>query len=282
MRIFNIDYTASNKLPDGDTVGKYGEHNATLLSITPPSEMSENTEIVFYRIAFGLTNCRTVHSEKIEKAETVSYLLNAQITRSDIISVQLVGYDAESKLVMKSETVKKLKFAESVGGIEVDPDGKSYNIGAEVAEMKTKLDKFGEDENGNLLYKNKPLTAKERTTFSIELPYDDGNNFYVTASGGNLYALSDMSDTFVEGTEIASLEMWVEDYNGSRWVDFRDMAMYDGSPFILNHYKVRSSFELFSGEVIFCLVYCPENTPTLFDRLIDGNISKLRITMYME
>lgn len=282
MRTFHIDYTnAENKLPDGDIVGKYGEHNATILSITPPAEMTESEEIICYRIAFGLTNCRTVTSEQLEKAETVSLPLNAQITRSDTLSVQLVGYDAENNLVMKSETVKKLKFAESVGGTEIPADGSSHNLGAEVAEMKTKLNKFGEDENGNLTYNNNPISG-ERPTCSFELPYDDGDNFYVTSKGNNLYALSDTSDTFEVGTEIASLEMWVEDYDGSRWVDFRDMAQYDGSPFILNHYKVRSSFELFSGEVIFCLIYCPENTPALLDKLINGNISKLRITMYME
>lgn len=274
MRTFHIDYTnAENKLPDGDIVGKYGEHNATILSITPPAEMTESEEIICYRIAFGLTNCRTVTSEQLEKAETVSLPLNAQITRSDTLSVQLVGYDAENNLVMKSETVKKLKFAESVGGTEIPADGSSHNLGAEVAEMKTKLNKFGEDENGNLTYNNNPISG-ERPTLSVELNSDE---YYISSGANNNFCLVDSSEALVNGDEIKSIEMFYL----NRWVDLRDIARFDGAPVVINMFKVTNESGPNAGETVLAYMYFPESTGVLFDRLIDNEIEKLRVTIYV-
>jgi hypothetical protein len=114
------------------------------------------------------------------------------------------------------------------------------------------------------------------------MPYDGGNNFYITQDGNGLFALADYTETLQDGAEIASIEMWVDNYDGARWVDFRDMAMYDGSPFVLNMYKVRSSYAQFSGETIWCMIYCPQDTPILLGRLVEGKISKLRVTVYTE
>lgn len=274
MRTFNIDYTSENKLPDGDIVGKYGEHNATLLSITPPSEMSENTEIVFYRIAFGLTNCRTVHSEKIEKAETVSYLLNAQITRSDVISVQLVGYDAESKLVMKSETVKKLKFAESVGGVEVDPDGKSYNIGAEVIALQEKVKDFSEDANGNLLYKGKPITAG-RPTREVTLSGENGD--YYCSSSDTGYPIIDATYSFANGTEIKSIEILYE----GKWINIYDIARYDGLATVINMFAVSEEVESYSGESVLAII-APLRSAGILTSLLINSETDIKVTVYEE
>lgn len=274
MRTFKIDYTSSNNLPDGDIVGKYGEHNATLLSITPPSDMAENTEIAFYRIAFGLTNCRTVHSEKIEKAETVSYLLNAQITRSDIISVQLVGYDAENKLVMKSETVKKLKFAESVGGVEVDPDGKSYNIGAEVNALQKKIENFSEDANGNLLYKGKPIMGGRPTR---EITLVGKNSDYYCGSYDTSYSIIDATYSFANGTEIKSIEILYE----GKWINIYDIARYDGYPTVVNMYSVSEETIGFSGESVLAII-SPLFSVGVLTALLINSETDIKVTVYEE
>ena len=221
MRTFRIDYTnTENKLPDGDIVGKFGEHNATLLKITPPQEMTECADIAYYRIAFGLTNYRTIHSGTLEKSETVSLALFAQVTRSDTISVQLVGYGADDSLVMKSETVKKLKFSESVGGTEISADGDSHNLGAEVAAMQTKLNKFGEDEKGNLIYNGNPISSSSAIkTVSIDINgfSDTGiDNGYWISAGENAFLLLIDGDLLPENAEIVEMKMQLLNENQIR------------------------------------------------------------------
>ena len=157
----------------------------------------------------------------------------------------------------------------------------TLNEGVFLFENQRVLDSLNENKQGQLTYKNKAV-AFERNAVSFEIPYDDGNNFYMTQDGNGLFALADYTETLRDGAEIASIEMWVDNYDGARWVDFRDMAMYDGSPFVLNIYKVRSSYAQFSGEIIWCMIYCPQNTPVLLDMLVEGKISKLRITVYTE
>ena len=132
MRKFTIDFTAENTLPDGSILGKQGEHNATELIIVPPSEMTDCEDVTSYRIAFGLTNCRCVHSETLEKAAEVSMLLFSQITSSESVEIQLEGYGADGNLVMKSTTVNKLKFLPSVCGKETGADGNSQSMSNEV------------------------------------------------------------------------------------------------------------------------------------------------------
>ncbi len=132
MRKFTIDFTAENTLPDGSILGKQGEHNATELVIVPPSEMTDCEDVTSYRIAFGLTNCRCVHSETLEKSAEVSMLLFSQITSSESVEIQLEGYGADGNLVMKSTTVNKLKFLPSVCGKETGADGNSQSMSNEV------------------------------------------------------------------------------------------------------------------------------------------------------
>lgn len=239
MRIFNIDYTNSdNMLPDGDVLGYRGEHNATQLVITPPQEMSDNESIISYRIAFGLTNCRAVHSEPIEKTETVSMLLFSQITSSEIISVQLEGYSDDNSLIAKSETVKKLKFSESVCGVETSADGSAHGIVAEVnANSRARhthpnsdvINNLGENESGALTYNGKSV---QRPTATITT-----SDIYVTdmiGLSGHTAAIGSYDELLPEGTEIKTIRIKWED----EWVDIHDMYIIDGVPYILNFNKV--------------------------------------------
>lgn len=122
-------------LPDGEFAGYIGEHNATLLEITPPKEMSDCEKISAYKIAFELTNCRSVHSDEIAKAPSISMYLPSQITSSRIIAVQLEGYSTDGSLIAKSEKAVKIRFAPSVHGVETGYDnGKPFNTATEIKE----------------------------------------------------------------------------------------------------------------------------------------------------
>lgn len=168
IRSFRILFpSAENQLPDGDFAGYVGEHNATLLEITPPKEMTDCSDIATYRIAFELTNCRAVHSDPITKAASISMLLPSQITSSKVIAVQLEGYSADNDLVAKSEKMVKIKFHPSVCGVETGANNEPFGIVSEVtANTKarhthanaTVLDGLS-DSGGTLQYNGKPISG---------------------------------------------------------------------------------------------------------------------------
>ena len=168
IRNFRILFpSADNILPDGDFAGYVGEHNATLLEITPPKEMTDCEDIATYRIAFELTNCRAVHSDPITKAVSISMLLPAQVTSSKVISVQLEGYSTDNNLVAKSEKISKIKFYPSVCGVETGADNKPFGIVAEVTANTQARHKHSNaavldslsDSGGTLQYNGKPISG---------------------------------------------------------------------------------------------------------------------------
>lgn len=168
IRNFRILFpSADNTLPDGDFAGYVGEHNATLLEITPPKEMTDCEDIVTYRIAFELTNNRAVHSDPITKAASISMFLPSQITSSKVIAVQLEGYSADNNLVAKSAKMVKIKFHPSVCGTETGANNEPFGIVTEVtANTKARhshknagvLDGLS-DSGGTLQYKGKPISG---------------------------------------------------------------------------------------------------------------------------
>ncbi|MBQ8015462.1 MAG: hypothetical protein IJ264_04670 [Clostridia bacterium] len=242
MRIFRIDYTnADNMFPDGDIVGYYGEHNATQLVITPPQEMTDCADVASYRIAFGLTNCRAVRSETLEKTEAVSFLLFAQITRSETISVQLEGYGTDGNLVMKSETAKKLKFSDSVSGTEITANGKASDLSTEVSantaarhthENAATLGALGESD-GQLTYNGNAVGERSFITRPFEtLDVTDILGFQSIS----IVSYVENDATLAEITDIKTIRI---KYNGE-WIDIHKMAKLDDIPYILNlcgHYS---------------------------------------------
>lgn len=197
-----IDFSnPENFLPDGDTLGNEGEHNATELLITPPDSMKSNLKVSFYRLAFELQNCRTYHSDKLANYETISFFVPYDVSTSDMVAVQLEGYDDNGNLVIKSDKVSKLKFKPSVNGIEKTSSGSS-GMTSEV-NLNTKFrEQFSEDENGNLTYKNKPVGTERRTeTITID-------NIYSNDVLGSLsiVAVLDSTGSVPIGVEIAKIE----------------------------------------------------------------------------
>ncbi len=273
MRTFIIDYTnTENMLPDGDVIGYYGEHNATQLVITPPQEMTDCENISYYRIAFGLTNCRAVHSESLEKGETVAMPLFSQITKSDTVSVQLEGYSSDGNLVAKSETVKKLKFSESVGGVEISADSKSGGLAAEVAEIVEDVSNIKsqiEDLNDDISEINRPTNSIIFPLGNIDV---DPPNFYVTYLNQGVWGLVDGSETFAEGIEIKTIEFLYLD----NWIDIRDMIKLDYVPYTLNMYKTF----FYSGEMILAVISCSSDN-TIINAVNDFAIPSMRVTYYI-
>ncbi len=168
MRTVHIDFlNTENQLPDGNILGNQGEHNATVLAVTPPAEMTANENITSYRIAFELSNCRAVHSKDIAKADVISLPLFSQITSSETVAVQLEGYDGNGEIIIKSPKIKKLKFNPSVCGVEIPPSDSPNSMAAEVTANTAFRNKFSENENGNLLYNGKSLADRPYKTFIV-------------------------------------------------------------------------------------------------------------------
>ena len=161
MRTVTIDYT---DLPETlPLLGYVGEHNATELEITPPSEMSNNTDITGYRVAFGVEG-------KIYRSQTLAVipltcLMWQDVTQGNVVTIQLEGYDNNGDLVVKSPMLYG-KLLSSVDGVDEDADFTDPVL-AEIAantlarhthSNKTTLDNFGED-NGAVTYNGDALAT---------------------------------------------------------------------------------------------------------------------------
>ncbi|MBE6771081.1 MAG: hypothetical protein E7547_02915 [Ruminococcaceae bacterium] len=162
MRTFRIDFTQDRPCLDGCFMGRIGEHNATEVVITPPEVLAENEAVTNYVIAFS-TGGMVIHSESLEKAETVSVPLWQQLTKHPVIGIQLEAYDDAGEFIGKSEYISGLRFLPSADGncVPSDTDNPDfislYLKTKHFHENKETLDKFSEDESGNLLYDKKPI-----------------------------------------------------------------------------------------------------------------------------
>ncbi len=157
MKKFRIDFTQDNPCLDGCVLGRIGEHNATELIITPPAVFAENEAITSYVIAF-VTGGRAIHSEPLEKAETLSVKLWQQLTMLPVLGVQLEAYGNDGEFIGKSGYITGLKFLASAHGVKTNADTDNPDFVS--AFLKTKhfhenketLDKFSEDADGKPLY----------------------------------------------------------------------------------------------------------------------------------
>ena len=218
MRTFHIDFlNPDNSLPDGNILGNQGEHNATVLTVTPPAEMTANEKITSYRIAFELTNCRSVRSGTIAKSDVISLPLFSQITSSETVAVQLEGYDGNGEIIIKSPKIKKLKFNPSVCGIEISPSDSPNSMAAEVTANTSFRNKFSEDENGGLLYDGK----------SIKRPYEtiECETVIFAMQIENKWVIGAYSELPVKGVEIKTVRIRTADYGD---VDLRFMGNVPG------------------------------------------------------
>lgn len=138
MKTVRIDFNKMNPLVDGFVVGRIGEHNATKLLITPPTEMQSNGDISFYYVAFE-TGGKVYHSDRIEKAEIIEISLWKQLTENKTLSIQIEGCNKDESLLEKSVLLTGLCFLPSVCGEEssINCEGtRAITKGIEVVETE--------------------------------------------------------------------------------------------------------------------------------------------------
>ena len=282
-------------LPDGNILGYQGEHNATLLSITPPNEMTECEEIAGYKIAFQLQNSRFCRSEMIMKSPSVEILLSSQITSSKEISVQLEGYGADGNLVIKSKKVSKLVFDDSVAGTNIEysngESGTTKDIIANTLARHTHsnadvLNEFGENEAGKPTYKGELIgtgtvigEASGRPTTSVTTEYA----YPTTTSVGSIdMIVIDQYSDVPKDVEIADIEfLYTDDTGKENWVSIRNFTLYDEYPYIFSMSKARVIQS--NGALFLASVWYPvEIKGTVWQSFIDYGIPKIRITYYTD
>ncbi len=287
MRTLRIDFTSENILPDGDVLGRMGEHNATDIIITPTEEMAQCEKIVNYVAAF-VTDGKIIRSDIYPKGETVTVSLCAQLTQDHTLGIQLEGYDGRGALVVKSPIVTDLKLLPSAGGDEAALDSEDGGIVSQINlntlarhghENGEILDGFGEGE-GILTYKG--LRVGSRKTKEIILDYIKGDiNFDCCNNYMHIYQFDYAFENppVKPGMEIVSTEIYTEINGESIWVDLRDMIQYD----IENLYVLYNRKTFFNSDMgcTYIAAIGFLNMQNVFAEMASyGMISKVRLTVY--
>ena len=296
-----VNFNSPDILPDGNIFGKTGEHNATVLDITPPDYMSAKENIVLYCLAFE-TGCdfirKIIRSEMIPKADVIHIPLWGQVTVSENVRFQLEGYDGENNLLVKSTVVEGV-FLPSVNGVQSPSDFGNNGMSATVAantfarhthENSEVLNKFGEDADGNLIYKGREI-GSSRPTEQLEVFMEEETdlNIWTDTYGqfGRVFMV-DLASRIPVGTEIASVEIAFlpdentgEHINNGEYINIKDMYTFDTSPYVILTDKVlyNPDFECLTYAYLLC--FSPEFTP-LLTKAIDYGWSKIRITYYTD
>ncbi len=193
MRTVRIDFNAENILPDGDLIGRMGEHNATDLVITPTEEMTACEEIISYIAAF-VTEGRIIRTDFQPKAEQITVPLCAQFTQGHTLSVQLEGYDGKGSLVVKSP-VALLRLLPSAGGDETDYDSENGGLVSQI-----NLNILARHKHGNSDVLNKLGEAGGNLTFDEKIIKTED---IITAeffnADNNVAFLTEMGNSFISG-----------------------------------------------------------------------------------
>lgn len=225
MRTVRIDFKAENMLPDGDVIGRMGEHNATDLVIFPTEEMAACDEITSYVAAF-VTEGRIIRTDFQPEAEQITVPVCAQLTQGHTLSVQLEAYDGKGSLVVKSPVVL-LRLLPSAGGDETDYESENGGLVSQInlnilsrhshgnSEV---LNKMGES-GGRLTYDGEPVKAGRNIRSTEIFSRDNIINFYSEygnsfTSGENQYNSMQILGYFLEsvsgiseGTGIDKIEI---------------------------------------------------------------------------
>ncbi|MBE6820008.1 MAG: hypothetical protein E7516_03045 [Ruminococcaceae bacterium] len=225
MRTVKIDFNAENMLPDGELIGRMGEHNATHLAISPTEEMASCDEITSYVAAF-VTEGRIIRTDFQPKAKEITVPVCAQLTQGHTLSVQLEAYDGKGSLVVKSP-VALLRLLPSAGGDETDYDSENGGLVSQINlnilsrhshENTSVLDNLGES-GGRLTYGGEPVKTGRNIRTAEFFNSTNIINFYSEygysfISGENQYNSMQIFGYFLEpvselpeGTKIDKIEI---------------------------------------------------------------------------
>ncbi|MEE1011601.1 MAG: hypothetical protein U0L11_06155 [Acutalibacteraceae bacterium] len=233
MRTLRIDFSAENMLPDGEYIGRIGEHNATSLIITPPAEMAECEAILNYVAAF-VTEGKIIRSDFYPKSDQVEIPLCAQLTQDHSLGVQLEGYDDKGGLVVKSAVIGELKLLPSAGGDATDFDSENGGMVSQI-NLNTLarhehsntdvLSGLGE-KNGILTYNGESVVSQKLKTVVLDIAKD---NVMIETSGTSLVFSVMNSDEntpfFPDNTDIISVEYNL--FGEDEWTDIRSIMKYN-------------------------------------------------------
>lgn len=284
MRTVRIDFTAENILPDGEYIGRMGEHNATDLVITPPEEMSACDEIINYVVAF-VTEGKIIRSDFYEKAQTVTVPLCSQLTQDHTLSVQLEGYDSNGGLLVKSAILTELKLLPSAGGDDTEFTSESTGLVSQINlntlarhshSNKSVLDALG-DISGVLTFNGEPVTSGKVVV--KELDYN-GGEIEVIAEADSVqvccYPKNDGSFEIKEGSRILSVEYMLMGSENGEWTDIRDSIKSD----IYSSYSVIMNKAFVNSGMLCLAVVCFINMGSneLYLGASNYMISKVRVT----
>lgn len=291
MRSIKINFNAEKKLPDGDCLGMKGEHNATELNISLPEEFLNNDDVEGVVIVFQVGAHRAFRSDVHEKAELVSYKLPREVTCANKVDIQLEGYDLSEELIIKSEVIEGLYLKPSVCGEDTNEEVSKSLVGEIAAntfarhthENSEVLNKFGEDTDGNLIYKGREI-GSSRPTAQLEVFMDEETDFNIWfdtyGKFGRVFMI-DFASRIPVGTEISSIEIAFPDENNGEYINIKDLYTLETSPYIILSDKVfyNPDFECLTYAYLLC--FSPEFT-TLLTKAIDYGWSKIRITYYTD
>ena len=278
MRTLRIDFTAENMLPDGDSIGRIGEHNATSLIITPPAEMAECEDIINYVAAF-VTEGKIIRSDFYPKAEQITIPLCSQLTQDHTLGIQLEGYDGAGGLVVKSAIISELKLLPSAGGDETDFNGEDSGIISQInlntlsRHSHSNGDVLGGigEKGGILTYNGEPVTAQKTKTVEVDAKTDE---VYIDNTGtGFLFSIGE-NGPIPENVDIIKIECYVipED----EWVDIKAIMKYDYTVPVLTQ-----TFRTFVADGCVFLGYIEYFTSVLnkfYTYAASNQVQKLRIT----
>ncbi len=283
MRTLRIDFSAENMLPDGEYVGRMGEHNATRLIVTPPAEMAECDAITNYVAAF-VTEGKIIRSNIYSKSEQIEIPLCAQLTQDHSLGIQLEGYDNNGGLVVKSAVIGELKLLPSAGGDETEFDGENSGLASQITlntlarHQHSNADVLGAigESNGNLTY-NGNSVATQKNSKSVVLDINNGD-VMIESSGSTLLFTTinfDPENPFLpDNADIRSVEYSIVGEEG--WNDIRSVMKYDPSnPVIVQLFRTFSIDDI----TYFALVdFFKGGYNTFYDYVVNYQIEKIRVT----
>lgn len=282
-------------MPDGNIFGKMGEHNANVLEITPPAEMSENKNIELYCVAFevGRDFVKTVvRSEMIAKSNTVSVPLWHQTTVGENIKFQLEAYDGENNLLVKSQLVEGV-FLPSVSGVRSAGDYEYNGMSASVAantiarhthENADVLENLADDK-GTLIYNGNPIgVSTERPTATYETAIDGSSNMYVQENGYD-FKIAMMINTGEEpeialiGKEVAKIEFKT---TTGEWILLEETSEKDLNPLVVTlKHIIRKDLDDIDS-IVFTVIYYPAGTGWLKQSITNYQITDVKVTYYTD
>lgn len=281
MRTLRIDFTAENMLPDGDYIGRIGEHNATGLVITPPAEMAQCEEIINYVAAF-VTEGKIIRSDFYPKAEQITVSLCSQLTQDHTLGVQLEGYDGAGGLVVKSPVVSELRLLPSAGGDEADFNGEDGGIVSQINlntlarhehSNSSVLGGLGES-NGLLTYNGEKIGAQK--TKAVVLSVEKGEAMIETSNLALIFYVSDyLFDTppVPEGAEIKSVEFSITGEEG--WTDIRSIMKYDISVPVIS--QILGPFRAHEATYIAVVDFYTGSYNKFYDHVFNYKIENIRV-----